>query len=141
VTDRDLVLQLLSTLREHVARVRRRRVPQLEAFRADVDLQDSLSLSVLVATQKAIDVAFHICTDEGWGLPASYADAFALLAKNGLIDPTLAGELGRVVAVRNRIAHLYGTVDLERVWQEVPAGVDALERFSAAVARFLSNGR
>jgi uncharacterized protein YutE (UPF0331/DUF86 family) len=117
--------------------VRRRRSAELEAFRADQDLQDSLALSLLVATQEAVDIAFHICADEGWGLPASYGDAFGLLAKNGVIDDALAGELGRVVGVRNRIAHLYGSVDIERVWREVPAGLDALDRFSARIAQFL----
>jgi uncharacterized protein YutE (UPF0331/DUF86 family) len=137
VTDRDLVLQRLSALRDHAGRVRRRRSAELEAFRADQDLQDSLALSLLVATQEAVDIAFHICADEGWGLPASYGDAFGLLAKNGVIDDALAGELGRVVGVRNRIAHLYGSVDIERVWREVPAGLDALDRFSARIAQFL----
>lgn len=137
MTDRELVLQLLSTLGEHVARARRRRAGDLATFRADVDRQDSLSLSLLVATQEAVDVAFHICTDEGWGVPTSYADAFALLSRNGVIDPALADELRRVVGVRNRIAHLYGSVDIERVWHEVPSGLDALERFAAAVAAFL----
>jgi uncharacterized protein YutE (UPF0331/DUF86 family) len=141
VTDRDLVLQLLSTLREHVGRARRRRAVDPEVFRADVDLQDALSMSLLVATQEAVDIAFHICADENWGVPASYGDAFALLSSHGVIDTDLAKELGRVVAVRNRIAHLYGTVDLDRVFREMPAGVDALERFSAAVARFLDDGR
>lgn len=139
MTDRELVLQLLSTLGEHVARARRRRVGEIEAFREDVDRQDSLSLSVLVAAQEAVDVAFHICTDEGWGVPASYADAFALLSRNQVIDAALAEDLRRVVAVRNRIAHLYGTVDIERIWQEVPAGLDALERFAAAVATYLGD--
>lgn len=137
MTDRELVLQLLSTLAEHVARARRRRAEDWAKFRDDVDLQDSLSLSLLVAAQEAVDVAFHICTDEGWGVPASYADAFSILSDHRVIDADLADELRRVVAVRNRIAHLYGTVDVERVWHEVPAGLDALERFAAAVARFL----
>lgn len=94
-------------------------------------------MSLLVATQQAIDVAFHIVSDEGWGVPSSYADAFALLARRGVIGPSLATELGRVVAVRHRIAHVYGTLDVERLWREVPNGLDALERYASAIARFL----
>ncbi|MBI3202228.1 MAG: DUF86 domain-containing protein [Myxococcales bacterium] len=137
MTDRELVLQLLSTLREHASRARRRRGGELSAYLADVDAQDALALSVLVATQEAVDVAFHVCSDEGWGVPGSYAEAFALLGQHGVIDAALAAELRRVVAVRNRIAHLYGSVDIERVWHELPEGLDALERFVARMAAFL----
>jgi hypothetical protein len=42
MTDRDILLRKLTSLREHVARLRRRRSVELAAFRASVDLQDSL---------------------------------------------------------------------------------------------------
>jgi hypothetical protein len=41
VTDAALVLSKLSTLREHVDRVRRRRPASAEVLRRDVDLQDA----------------------------------------------------------------------------------------------------
>ena len=71
MTDAALVLNKLSTLRDHVERVRRRRPATPEMLREDVDLQDALAMSLLVAIQEAADIAFHISTDEGWGIPAS----------------------------------------------------------------------
>ena len=94
-------------------------------------------MSLLVAVREAIDVAFHIAADEGWGVPSSYAEGFEILAGRGVIDPALADELARVVAVRHRLAHGYATVDVDRLWTQLPAGLDALERFTAAIARFL----
>lgn len=136
MTDEVLVLRKLTLLREHIGRVRRRRPSTLEAFAADIDLQDATAMSLMVAIQEALDIALHIAADEGWGVPASYAGGFDLLAKHGLIDNGLAGELARVAAVRNRIAHGYATVDLERLYREIPSGVDTLERFGHAVAQF-----
>lgn len=132
--DQILVLRKLTILREHISRVRRRRPDDVETFRGDTDLQDAMALSLLVAIQEALDIAMHVCADEGWGIPSSYAESFELLARNGLIDAALAGELGRVTAVRNRIAHGYATVDVDRIHAEVPAGLAALDRFSAAIA-------
>jgi uncharacterized protein YutE (UPF0331/DUF86 family) len=137
VTDAILVLQKLTTLREHAERVRRRRPTAAAALRTDVDLQDALAMSLLVAVQEAIDIAFHIAADEGWGIPASYADGFATLARRGVIDATLADALARAVSVRNRIAHGYGTLDVDRIWSELPAGLEALDRYATAIARFL----
>jgi uncharacterized protein YutE (UPF0331/DUF86 family) len=137
VTEPLLILRKLSLLREHLSRVRRRRPSSVEVFRSDVDVQDAMAMSLLVAVQEAVDIAMHITADEGWGLAASLAEAFDLLARNGVITPEHAGELGRVVAVRNRIAHGYASVDLDRLWTEIPIGVDGLDRFAEAIARFM----
>lgn len=134
MTDPILVLRKLTVLREHAERVRRRRVDDLEAFRADTDLQDALALSLLVAIQEALDIAMHICADEGWGIPASYGDSFEILARHRVIDAALAGDLARMTALRNRIAHGYASVDVDRIHAEVPAGLGALDRYATAVA-------
>lgn len=137
MTDEILVLRKLTILREHVSRVRRRRPDDVESFRDDTDVQDAMSLSLLVAIQEALDIAMHVCADEGWGIPASYAESFDILAQHDAINSPLAAELARVTAVRNRIAHGYATVDVERLHAEVPAGLDALDRFAAAIARYV----
>jgi uncharacterized protein YutE (UPF0331/DUF86 family) len=86
VTDRAIVLQKLAILHDHVRRVHRRRPASADVLRADQDLQDAIALSLLVAIQEAADIAFHIVADEGWGIPASYAEGFEILARNGVID-------------------------------------------------------
>jgi uncharacterized protein YutE (UPF0331/DUF86 family) len=50
-------------------RSRRRRPVSVDVLRKDVDLQDALAMSLLVAIQEAVDIAFHIAADEGWGVP------------------------------------------------------------------------
>jgi uncharacterized protein YutE (UPF0331/DUF86 family) len=137
VTDTTIVLQKLTTLREHLARVKRRRPASAAGLRGDVDLQDALALSLLVTIQEAVDIAFHITADEGWGVPSSYGEGFDVLARHGVIDAGLAKELGAASALRNRIAHGYAAVDVERLWTELPAGIAALERYAAAIARFI----
>jgi uncharacterized protein YutE (UPF0331/DUF86 family) len=137
VTDAAIVLQKLTSLSEHLGRAKRRRPPTADALRADVDLQDALALSLLVAIQDAADIAFHIVADEGWGVPSSYAEGFEMLARHGVIDASLAADMGAAAGLRNRIAHGYASLDVQRLWQEMPAGLDALQRYAAAVARFV----
>jgi uncharacterized protein YutE (UPF0331/DUF86 family) len=139
VTDTILVLRKLTTLLEHVSRIERRRPSALEAFQRDTDRQDALALSLIVALQEAVDISLHIAADEGWGVASSYADSFELLAAHGVITLPLAAQLRGVVALRNRVAHGYGTVDFERLWRETPAGVAALRTFAAIVAAFLAS--
>lgn len=138
MTDPVLVGRKLALLREHLERVRRRRPDDLETFRSDVDRQDALALSLLVVVQEAIDIAFHFASDEGWGVAASYREGFELLARHGVIDAGLATELAAATSLRNRIAHGYASVDVGRLWAELPAGIAAFERFVRAIATRLA---
>lgn len=132
-----IVLRKLTLLREHAARARRRRPAAIETFRDDVEIQDALSMSLLVAVQEAADIAFHIAADESWGVPASYAQSFDMLAEHGVLSVELARAMTSVSALRNRLAHGYASVDVARLWTELPAGLDALDRFATSIAGFL----
>lgn len=138
MTDRSIVLQKLAILKDHVGRVRRRRPASATLLADDLDLQDAIALSLLVAIQEAADVAFHIVSDEGWGVPASYGDGFGLLANHCVLDAGLAARMAQAAGLRNRIAHGYAGVDAARLWDEIPAGLATLEEYAAAVARFLA---
>jgi uncharacterized protein YutE (UPF0331/DUF86 family) len=138
VTDSAVVFRKLSSLREHVARMRKRRPDDLAAFRSDPDRQDAIGMSLLVAIQSALDIALHIASDEGWGVPASYAESFGVLASHGLIDAPLVASMANLATLRNRLAHGYGTVDMDRIWTELPPGVAALDAFASAIARHLA---
>jgi uncharacterized protein YutE (UPF0331/DUF86 family) len=137
VTDATLVLAKLTTVREHVDRIERRRRGTFEQFRGDVDRQDALALSLIVALQESADIALHIASDQGWGVPPSYAAAFDLLAERGVIDRDLARRMAAIASLRNRVAHGYGSVDLDRIWREIPDGVATLVAFTGAIAGFI----
>jgi uncharacterized protein with HEPN domain len=44
-----------------------------------------------------------------------------------------------MATLRNRLAHGYGTVDMNRIWAELPAGLAALDAFASAVAQSLTS--
>ena len=137
MTDKGVVSRKLASLREHVGRLRRRRGEDLAAFRANVDLQDAVAMSLLVAVQDTLDIALHLASDEGWGVPPSYAESFAVLERHAVLDAALARSLVRMATLRNRIAHGYATVDVERIWAELPAGIDAFDAFAASIATWV----
>ncbi len=94
-------------------------------------------MSLLVAVQEALDIAFHIAADEGWGVPVSYAHSFELLAQHGVVAGDLASAMASVSALRNRLARGYASVDAARLWTELPVGLEALDRFAASIASWL----
>jgi uncharacterized protein YutE (UPF0331/DUF86 family) len=140
VTDLPLAMRKLAILREHLARARRRRPDELQVYLDDVDLQDALAMSLMVAIQESIDIAFHIAAEEVFGVPASNAESFEMLARHGVIDAALARRMARAAGMRNRIAHGYASVDVDRLWAELPEGFDAIESYAACIAAFLGRG-
>lgn len=137
MTDLGLVLLKLQRLREYVGLARARRPDTPETLGTDAVLRDAMALALLVAVQEAIDVAYHIASDEGWGVPDSHSSAFDLLRARGVLADELSKRLQTIARVRNRIAHGYASVDQARLWRELPEGLDALDAFASSVAAWL----
>lgn len=137
MTDVGLVLHKLARLRDQIALTRARRPVDAATLAGDLLLRDALSMALLVTIQTAIDIAYHVATDEGWGVPDSHASAFVSLAEHGVIDDALAASLTGIARVRNRIEHGYASVDHPRIWAELPSGLDALDDLARRVAGWL----
>jgi len=89
-----------------------------------------------VAAQCAIDLALEIVTRRGLGAPQSYRDAFALLARAGILEAPLAAELEKWAGLRNVLVHVYTSMDLDRIHAAL-SETATLRRFEAAAAREL----
>ena len=137
MTNVALVARKLAVLDEHLRRLRERRPADAASFVSDSLLQDAVAMSVLVVVQEAMDIALHIASDEGWELAATYREAFAVLARHGVISEPLSESLGGSAQLRNRIAHGYASLDAARLWTELPEGISAFTAYAAAVSVFL----
>lgn len=137
MTNADLVARKLSVLNDHLGRLGSRRPASFAAFEADLLVQDAVAMSLLVIVQEAMDIALHIASDEGWELATTYREAFAVLSKHDVIDDDLALSLAAAANLRNRIAHGYASVDVARVWKEIPLGLVTFASFATAIALFL----
>lgn len=136
MTSAHLVARKLASLIEFARRARTRRPLSVEELATDVERQDALGMALLVAIQEAIDLAFHIVTFERLGTPGSYAEGFDLLAKGGVIDSELAAAMTRASGLRNRLAYGYASVDVPRLWAELPDGLDSLDVYAQAIAAY-----
>lgn len=91
------------------------------------------------AGQCAIDVALQIVAARSLGAPQSYRAAFDALARAGLIDADLAAELAGWAGLRNVLAHLYTTIDLDRMHAAL-SETASLRAFHRAAAATLAEG-
>lgn len=71
------------------------------------------ALQVLI--ENAIGKAKQLLKARGEPVPVSAYDAFAALARQGLIDPVQLPAWNAVIGLRNRIVHDYMNIDMPKV--------------------------
>ena len=133
MVDQAVLMRKAAEVRRYVGSVRAR-LRDVETAAPSEEVRDLVAFHLLLAAQAAIDLATHFIADRGLAVPGSYRDAFHSLARAGLIDDALAERLADCAAVRNRIAHVYDSLDWRRLVTEAPAHLDALDAFLVAVA-------
>jgi uncharacterized protein YutE (UPF0331/DUF86 family) len=132
VVDRDVALAKIATIDRCLQRIADVR-GQRRAALLPVDVEDIVLLNLQRAVQAAIDLAAHVVATEGYGLPASVADAFSLLEGQGVLDALLAERLRRMVGFRNILIHNYRALDPAIVETIIARRLDDLRAFSARI--------
>jgi uncharacterized protein YutE (UPF0331/DUF86 family) len=86
-----------------------------------------------MAVQNCIDIAAHIISEEGLGVPGSMSEMFYLLHENGYLDDNLIEKMVKAVGFRNLIIHEYGKIELEQVFEVAQENTDDLNEYLVAV--------
>lgn len=93
---------------------------------------------LVIAVEICIDIANHVIASEGLRRARDFADAFAVLGEEGLVDPELASTGGDMARFRNLLVHEYAQVDDDRVLEILRKGREDLRRFAAAAAALVT---
>ena len=96
---------------------------------------------MFLALQECLDLASHIVSDEGWGTPATLAGTIDLLERNRVLSLETSRAIQRGVRLRNLIAHAYGDLDPDKLFEAATAGVVQIDRYLSEVASWLGGSR
>jgi uncharacterized protein YutE (UPF0331/DUF86 family) len=119
VVDRDLVIAKAASVRAHLDRIGAKAGFDLQVFLGDVDRQDIVAFNLSLAVENCIDIAAHIISENGWGVPGSASEIFYLLRDKGILDPEMTERMIKAVGLRNLIVHEYGKLDLKLLFATV----------------------
>ena len=128
----------LDTLLNALVQLRRYRdFADAGTLEADVDKRYMVLHGVYLATQAAIDLAFHVAARHEQETCARYQDVFDRLRDAGLLDAAQAQRLAGWAGLRNVIAHRYIDLDYRVVAKALREELDDLEDFAVAAASWL----
>lgn len=137
MVDGDLVLRKLADLDQYVTQVSEYRGIGVEAYRADWKVQRIVERTLQMAIEVCVDIATHVIADRRLRVPATYADAFDVLAEAGLLPSAEREAMGRMVGFRNVVVHEYARVDAEVIVRILREHLDDLARFGATARTWL----
>ena len=140
MVDRDLVLAKASSVKRYLSRVAEKGNTDLEIFLHDMDLQEIILFNLQMSIQNCIDIAAHIISDEGLGVPGSTSEMFYLLEENGYLDRKLAEKMVKAVGFRNLVVHEYSKIELERVFELAHKDIKDLHDYLVALFQKLGLG-
>ncbi len=133
MVDRDLILAKAGSVQKHLRRVKEKRDTDLQTFLKDLDRQESILFNLQMAVQNCIDIAAHIISEEGFGVPGSTNEMFYLLEENGYLDSELTEKMVKAVGFRNLIVHEYGKIELKQVFEVAQQGIKDLDEYLVSI--------
>ena len=138
VVDKDLILAKAASIRRHLVRAAEKAAVPAKAFKSDLDRQEIVMFNLQMAIQNCIDVAAHIVSEEGYGVPGSANEMFYLLEENGLLAHDATENMVQAVGMRNLMVHEYGKINLDQIHQAAQKDIKDLEIFIQSILKKIS---
>jgi uncharacterized protein YutE (UPF0331/DUF86 family) len=132
-TQLDLLGRMLDRLELYAGTVSRARLE------SDLDAWLMVSRALELIAQCCVDLGMEIVAKRELGVPETYRDAFVRLAQQGILSPELSAHLQGWAGLRNVLAHLYTTIDLDRLYAAVVEDKAPLREFGRIAARELKD--
>ena len=133
MVDSDLILAKAGSVKRHLRRVIEKHNTDLQSFLEDIDRQESILFNLQMAVQNCIDIAAHIISEEGFGVPGSTNEMFYLLEENGYLDRNLTEKMVKAVGLRNLIVHEYSKIELEQIFEIAQNDIKDLNEYLVAI--------
>ena len=121
--DRDLVSRKMVLIMEDLRRLEplaRKPVADYAGSPTDEALAERFLERVI---GRMIDINYHLLTETGAAPPRDYFESFVALGREGVLPPEFAARIAACAGLRDRIVHLYDTIDPARVHEALQAAL------------------
>lgn len=132
--DREIVEQKLDSLRRCLRRIETKCPADVAALRADIDLQDIISINLTRAVQISVDIGAHLIAGMEVPPPGTMGQTFDLLAQAGVLNHDLASRLKKAVGFRNIAIHNYDAINWGMVHSIAKNHLVDFSEFAKAIA-------
>ena len=133
VVSLEKIFEKFSLLDEYLELLKKIAKTPRDKFLKDKILIGSAKYYLQVSIECCLDVANHIIAAERFRVPRDYADSFKVIEEQALVPEDLGKRLQQMAKFRNRLVHLYGTIDDANVHKYINKDVKDLVEFKSIV--------
>jgi len=136
-----VIKRLLNNLENHIDELRSATDITYDLFLKDIRLQRFVERTLQISIECCFDIVHHIIADEGLREPVSYADAFGVLAENGILSHESVNTYKMMAQFRNKVVHYYEKIDPDQVYAIFKGKLDTFEEFKAQIENWITSAK
>lgn len=137
MVDREIIIAKASSVKRHLERVKKKAKVDLQTFLGDLDCQEIILFNLQMAVQNCIDIAAHIISEEGFGVPGSNNEMFYFLEENQYLSTEITEKMVKAVGFRNLIVHEYTKIEIKQVYETARNDINDINNYLKEIFRKL----
>ncbi|HYA11840.1 MAG TPA: DUF86 domain-containing protein [Thermodesulfovibrionales bacterium] len=138
LVNRLLIGRKLAQLDTYLGQISEFSKISVSAYKSDWKTQRIVERTLQMLIELCIDIANHIISDGGMRLPSGYADTFAVLMENKVINRNLLKTLDEMAKFRNVVVHQYEKIDPAIVISILHNNLKDFKNYKKAIIKYLS---
>ena len=138
LVDKLLIGRKLTQLDTYLGQISEFSKISVSAYKSDWKTQRIVERTLQMLIELCIDIANHIISDGGMRLPSGYADTFAVLMENKVINRNLLKTLDEMAKFRNVVVHQYEKIDPAIVISILHNNLKDFKNYKKAIIKYLS---
>ena len=139
--DSEKVTRLSSVIFDALVRLRELAAFKKEDLLAQPLLVGSAKYFLIVSVEAALDMCFHLISQNRWRVPKDYADTFRVMGDEGAFEPDFVKRLVEMAKFRNRLVHIYWDVDDDVIYEILQDDIMDIEKFLNIFIELLNTGK
>lgn len=136
MVDEEVFVDRLQYCNRYTTELKEMRGLTRDAYHDDIVRQRAVERTLMNLIQVCIDLAQHIRSTEGISPSGTAKNEITALGNAGIISDDVQSKLEEAVGFRNILAHRYGDVDHEIVYDVLHDDLTWFEQFQQQLARW-----
>jgi uncharacterized protein YutE (UPF0331/DUF86 family) len=135
--DKEKITKLTSGIYNALTRLHELTELKKETFLSDPHKIGSAKYFLIVAIEGSIDICNHLISMNKLRAPEDYSDTFRIIGELGMFSKDFIKKLIEMARFRNRIVHIYWSVDDEIIYDIICEDLEDIETFVDKFTHFL----
>lgn len=137
MVNEEIINRLLNNMEGYLHELRSAKDINYAKFMHDIRSQRFIERTIHILIEACFDVVHHIISDKGLREPASYVDAFTVLAENDVLGDQSVDRYKLMAQFRNKLVHYYEKIEPEQVFAIFSHHLADFDRFILDIKAWL----